>query len=298
MSAMIVFISVSLLFLLNLIYLQLGTHFKLFAKKQDQSRRNRIVTGAGVLFVAAWALYIAFNDFTSPLFFFILFGAALIGFIDDVWEVPLILQLVVHLILFTLMFKQLQLINKLHAYQIILMITMNLVAMLVVAKHDGINGLLTTTALVFFGSVAIVLPGLKLLDISNPLLYLLFALLAFAYFNFKSKAQLFMGAAGRIVLTYLFLFFLLHLIFSLPFSNYNADQEEDNIFKPQYSLFLVVIFADFLQAIIRNTIAGKPISQLPMIYLRLKEKNVSFIAIAVFYGLLQLLVNFIVVYLS
>ena len=295
---MIVVISVPLLFLLNLIYLQIGTHFKIFAKSQDQSRRNRIVTGTGIVFLAAWALYFAFNDFTQPLLLFILFGAAFIGFIDDIWDVPLILQLVVHIILFTLLFKELQLTNNLPAYQIILIIVLKLFFLLVVAKHDAVNGLLTTSALVFFMSTAFVLPGTLSLDVSNPILYIIFALLAFGWFNFKQKADLFMGAAGRSTLTYLMVYFLLQMVFSLPNTNADVTEPSAVVFKPQYSLFVLVMVVDFIQAFIRNTIAGKPFTQLPFMYVALKEKQVSFMGIAMIYVLGQLMVNILVVYLS
>ena len=295
---MIVFISVPLLFLLNLIYLQFGTHYKIFARKQDQSRRTKIVTGAGIVFIFSWALYFAFNDFLQPLVLLILFFAAFIGLIDDIWEVPIFLQLVIHIILFTLLFKYLQLFIFLPLYQLLIIYLLSLGLLLVVARHDGINGLLTSSALVFFGSSIFILPGMQSFDISNPIIYIIFALLAFGWFNFKSKVQLFMGAAGRITLTYLFLLFLFHLVFSLPFNRSTPDELQANLFKPQYLLFVMVMVADFIQAIIRSTIAGKPFSQLPLMYVALKEKQVSFIGIACIYGVAQLIVNIVVVYLS
>jgi hypothetical protein len=298
MSAMILFISVALLFLLNLIYLQIGTHYKIFARNQDQSRRNRIVTGSGIVFLASWVLYFAFNDFTQPFLLFILFGAAVIGFIDDILEVPFFLQLVIHFILFSLLLNQLDFISTLPAFVMIFIIILGLSYMLVVSKHDGMNGLLTSSALVFFGTVIFVLPGMQSISITNPLLYVIFALLAFSSFNFKSKAQLFMGAAGRILLSYLILLFLLHMVFSLPFISYTADEVQENLIKPQYLLFVVVMVVDFIQALIRNKIAGKPFSQLPFLYVTLKEKQVSFLAITMLYGAVQLLVNIVVVYLS
>jgi UDP-GlcNAc:undecaprenyl-phosphate GlcNAc-1-phosphate transferase len=298
MSAMIVLISVPLLFLLNLIYLQFGTHFKIFAKKQDQSRRNRLVTGAGIVFLFAWVLFLAFNDFKSLLFLFILFVAAVTGFIDDIWEVPLILQLVVHIILFTLLFKELQLTNLLPTYQIIFIIILALLFLLVVAKHDAVNGLLTTSALVFFMSTAFVLPGTMSLDVTNPILYIIFALLAFGWFNFKQKADLFMGAAGRATLAYLMFYFMLQTAFSITTTTVDAAEPAAVVFMPQFSLFVVVMVVDFMQALIRNKIAGKPFSQLPFLYVTLMEKQVSFLAITMLYGAVQLLVNIVVVYLS
>jgi hypothetical protein len=48
MSAMILFITASIIFLLHLIYIQIGLYYKIHPKKQNQSRTNKIVTGAGI----------------------------------------------------------------------------------------------------------------------------------------------------------------------------------------------------------------------------------------------------------
>lgn len=273
MSEMIVFISVPLLFLLNLIYLQLGNHYKIFAKKQDQSRRTRIVTGSGIVFLFSWVFYFAFNDFIQPSFLFILFIAGLIGLIDDIWELPLIIQLLVHLILFTFLFKQIQLLNTLSIFQLLLTYLFAFGFLLVVAKHDGINGLLTSSALIFFGTSIFVFPGKQSLDITNPVLYIIFALLAFGWFNFKNKAQLFMGAAGRIILAYLMLIMLLYMVFSLSFGAAEMVENQEFRFKSQYLLLVSVLVIDLLQAIIRNTLSGKPFGQLPLGYLILKKQR-------------------------
>jgi hypothetical protein len=169
---------------------------------------------------------------------------------------------------------------------------------LIVAKHDAVNGLLTTSALVFFSSTAFVLPGTLSLDVSNPILYIIFALFAFGWFNFKQKADLFMGAAGRATLAYLMVYFLLQMAFSITTANVDAAEPAAVVFKPQFLFFVLVILFDFIQAIIRNTIASKPFSQLPLMYATLKEKQISFIGIAIIYGVVQLLVNIVVVYLS
>jgi hypothetical protein len=300
MSAMIVFISVPILFLLNLIYLQFGTHYKIFARKQDQSRRNRIVTGAGILFTIAWLLFFLFNDFILPIFLIVLFAATLMGLIDDIWEVPLLIQMVVHLILFTIIFSDLQLLKSLTADKLIVGILLSLFFLLIVAKHDGINGLLTSSALLFFSTLVFLQPALKNIGVNNPVLYVIFALLAYGWFNFKPKAELFMGASGRIALSYLILFFMLHLLFGLPIQAVDLVAVEPTlpVFHPVYLLLVAVMSIDFLQALIRNTIARKSFTELPLLYVILREKKVSIYAIAFIYAGLQLLVNVVVVYLS
>jgi UDP-N-acetylmuramyl pentapeptide phosphotransferase/UDP-N-acetylglucosamine-1-phosphate transferase len=288
---MIVLITAPLLFLLNLIYLQFGTHYKIFARKQDQSRRSKIVTGAGIVFLFAWLLYFAFNDFTQPSFLFILFIAGLIGLIDDIWSVPIFLQLVVHVFLFTLLLNELQLLQSLSIFQLLAIYLFAFGFLFVVAKHDGINGLLTSSALIFFGTTMFILPGMLSLAITNPILYIIFVLLAFGWYNFKDKAQLFMGTTGRILLAYLMLFMLLHMVFSLSLVNPELGENQKLDFKPQYLLLLTILVIDLLQAIARNLFSGKRLGKLPLAYLLLKENNFSIYTIALIYAGLQLLVN-------
>jgi hypothetical protein len=107
-----------------------------------------------------------------------------------------------------------------------------------------------------------------------------------------------MGAAGRSTLTYLMVYFLLQMVFSLPNTNADVTEPSAVVFKPQYSLFVLVMVVDFIQAFIRNTIAGKPFTQLPFMYVAMKEKQLSFMGIAMIYVLGQLMVNILVVYLS
>jgi UDP-N-acetylmuramyl pentapeptide phosphotransferase/UDP-N-acetylglucosamine-1-phosphate transferase len=167
---MIVLITALLLFLLNLIYLQFGTQYKVFASKQDQSRRTKIVTCAGIIFLFAWFFYFAFNDFTQPSFLFILFIAGLISLIDDIWTVPFFLQLVVHIFLFTLLLNELQLLQSLSIFQLLAIYLFAFGLLFVVAKYDGINGLLTSSALIFFATTMLILPGMQSLAITNPIL--------------------------------------------------------------------------------------------------------------------------------
>jgi hypothetical protein len=107
-----------------------------------------------------------------------------------------------------------------------------------------------------------------------------------------------MGATGRIILAYLMLFMLFHIVFSLPFSTTELAENQELIVNPQYFLLVAIIVIDLLQAIIRNTIAGKPFSQLPLGYIILKEKNFSIFTIAFAYAGLQFLVNLFVFYFS
>jgi uncharacterized membrane protein len=127
-----------------------------------------------------------------------------------------------------------------------------------------------------------------------------FALLAYSWYNFKPTAQMFMGAAGRIALSYLILIFMLHLVLGLHTEALDllAVEPTKPTFQPAYLLFVAVMVTDFLQALIRNTIAGKSFKELPFFYKTLKAKNLSVYVIALIYVGLQLIVNVGVVYLS
>jgi hypothetical protein len=298
MSAMIVFISVPVLFLLNHIYLDFAFKNKIYTRKQKYSRRDRVVTGAGIIFSMAWLLYFVLNDFVLPIFFVVLLVGTFMGLVDDIREVPLPVQIVVHLILFTLIFFELQLLKTLTADKLFVGILLSLFFFLVLSKHDGINGLLPSSALLFFATIVFVQPAFKSIGENNPVLYIVFALLAYSWYNFKPTAQMFMGSAGRIALSYLILFFMLHLVFGLQTGVLDLLSVEPTkpTFQPAYLLFVAVMGIDFLQAFFRNRMAGKSFKELPFFYTILKEKNLSVYSIALIYIGLQLIVNVVVVY--
>ena len=107
-----------------------------------------------------------------------------------------------------------------------------------------------------------------------------------------------MGGAGRIALTYLMLFLMLHLVFGIPLHTIAAENTQSNtvvLFKPVYLLLFAVFAFDFLQAIVRNLVAKKPINQLPFLYTHLKERQLPVYAIVFIYALMQILINVVVV---
>jgi hypothetical protein len=298
MSGMIIFITAPLIFLLFIIYLQIGTSYKIYARKQDQSKRNRIVTGAGIVFALAWLIFFALNEFVSPLFTVALLGASLMGFVDDKWEVPLLLQLIFHLIFFTLIFAELNLLKNIPAENLIGSLFFGLFLLLIVGKHDGVNGLLTISTILFFATTSFFFPITRNIDVTNPFLYIVFALLSFSWFNMREKTELFMGAAGRIAIAYLILFFTLHLLFGLDFQSMLNEEGASKIaavFQPKFLLFFAVMGIDFLQAVVRNVISKQNMNEMPFMYTYLKEKNLSVSAIVFIYAILQGVVNLIVV---
>ncbi len=298
MSGMIIFITAPLLFLLFIIYLQVGSYYKIYARKQDQSRRNRIVTGAGIVFALAWLLYFALNEFVSPLFTVALLSASIMGFVDDKWEVPILLQLIFHLILFSLIFAELNLLRNIPAENLFGSLFFGLLLLLIIAKHDGANGLLAVSTILFLATITFFLPVAQNIDLTNPVLYIVFALLSFSWYNLREKAELFMGAAGRIAITYLLLFFSLHLVFGLDFQ---AMLKQDDtiktaiVFQHKFLLFFAVMSIDLLQAIVRNLISKKNMNELPFMYTYMKEKNLPVSAIVFIYAILQGAVNIAIV---
>ena len=298
MSAMILFITVPLFFLLHLIYLQIGSNLKIYARKQDQSRRGQSVTGAGILFALAWEVFFFLNEFVWPVFMMVLLMATIIGFIDDVWEVPIFIQILGHGILFFLLLNDLGISNAYPLYVLVLSILFSLGFLLVISKHDGSNGLLLSTSMVFFLTLPFLFPNAKTLEQNNPVIYIIFVLLSFGWFNFREKAQLFMGAAGRIAITYLIIFFLLHVLFGADINMMSSGSAEIKTlgeFKPQLLLLFSVPLLDVIQAFIKNLISGKYFQQLPLIYSYLKQKNYPFYAIALIYVILQGIVNMAVI---
>ena len=297
MQIMILLIIVLLLFLLQLTWFQIGSYYKVYAKKQDQGRRVKIITGAGIIIPLAWSIFFGLNDFAYPGFLVALLVASIMGLVDDIWEVPLLLQLIIHLVLVSLLFSELGLLKSLSADKLIAGLLFSFLTLLIVSKHDGVNGLLLSTSLVFFITTAFLFPNTKTVDLANPVLYPIFALLVLGWYNFREKALVFMGATGRIALSYLMLFLIIRLLLGLDLQSTenNNAQNIAFVFKPQYLMFFAVMGLDFVQAILRNLFSRKSFSALPMFYNYLTQKQVSVFVIAIIYAGLQSLVNYLVI---
>lgn len=287
MPDFIIIIVLFFLFLSIAIYWQFGINFRIFARKQDQSRRNQLVTGAGIIFALSWVVYFVLNDFISPVFTGVLVVGAVIGLIDDIWEVPLILQLAAHLVLFTVLFSDMNLLSLLSIEKLIFTLIASLLVLLIISKHDGANGLMAASSLTFFATISFLAPAYRTLNVSNPIIYILLGLLAFGWFNFRPKALVFMGASGRIALGYLMVFFMLDL--------FQKDGNLASLSDLRYLLLFALVSVDYLQAVVRSWLSPNYSNTLPTGYAFLKEKQLPFYVAPLTYAILQALINYLVI---
>jgi hypothetical protein len=239
-------------------------------------------------------IYFALNDFVLPAFMLILFLSVLLGFLDDTVGVPFILQAALHIVFFVYLIINLGLTQYFTPYQLFVGVLFCLTFLIIVSRHDQMNGLLASSALVFFLSLIFTYPPVQNLDSSNPIIFIILTFFSFGWYNFKQKAELFWGTSGRNGIAYLMLFFGLQLIIGKYFLQATRSNDVAQSFqlKPQYLLFFLVISLDFVQSVFRKYTSKAKQGQLPLFFVNLLNKNYPFWTIILIYCALQGLINF------
>lgn len=177
--------------------------------------RNFTPAGGGIIFVAAGAVFalMAPDAVSTPFFSSLLIGGLLlacISFIDDIYGLPPIARLIVQLGVMAYMFGSFLRPETLDIFLIIVIGGAGLVNAF--NFLDGINGMLTLYAIVVISTLIAALhcgtiaafPADSILGTFSPqqtstmLSLILCSLVAFLFFNFRSKALVFSGDVGSI----------------------------------------------------------------------------------------------------
>lgn len=299
MSKIITLGMIPLLYLLEIIYLQMAIKYRILPKHQDQSRRNRIITGAGIIFPIAFALYFALNDFVYPGFTIVLLFVSLFSLFHDVFLKPKQLLNVFLLMGLVVLFSNMQINMQVPVWVLVMCYFIALWIIFAVRALDGINGMLGMSGIVFIVSCMLVNPPSRIIDVSNPLFFLLASFIVFGIFNFRFKARAFAGSIGRTAFAFIIIFYLVQLVFgkaSLIDHETMLQPSTTNMY-PQYLLFMTVFLVDYTYTFI-NRIASKQnpfISQKDHLYHSLViSTNQKPIFISIGYALLQLVINLLV----
>jgi UDP-N-acetylmuramyl pentapeptide phosphotransferase/UDP-N-acetylglucosamine-1-phosphate transferase len=178
------------------------------------SHKQVTLLGGGVSFYLAVLLFFLFKGFQYPWFFAGLTLLAVVSFYDDVKPMSQKIRLVVQFISLGFLFYDLH-INQICCLQwYVIPFIMVLAGGLLNAYNfmDGINGMtggfnLVLMLLLWYIDYTIV-------DFSSGslIIYLIFALLIFNYFNFRAKAKCFAGDVGAFSIGFVVVFLILQLI--------------------------------------------------------------------------------------
>lgn len=198
---------------LELLYIRMARHFRLFDVPNERSlhQTTSTVRGGGIIIYLAVLTTVFAGSFNQPWFFGGLTAVVLISFGDDLTGILARFRLFVQFIAVSLLLVQTGTFPP--AWWAFSMLLVLGVAVINACNFmDGINGMTAFYSLVTVGTLWY-LQGNKL-DSGSPVLYpsVFVALLIFSFFNARPKAICFAGDVGSIGIGFILLYGILNVI--------------------------------------------------------------------------------------
>jgi len=296
-------ILLAILFVLASLYIRIADRLKIVDKPNQRSSHVRTtIRGGGIIFPLSWFLFSLFHGFAFPWFTAGLLLIAAISFWDDTGHVPAGLRFFVHLSAFALCFHELGFLENLPWGILAILFVMCIGIVNAVNFMDGINGITGLYSLSIIIPLMGYWPGADKEtygSVSNPLLFVMLALVVFGYFNFRKKARCFAGDVGSVSIGYIILFFLLMLFVGIwipgaeQLNNYGKVEAHPDL-KWKYILFLSVYGVDSILTIFHRLILRENIFQAHRKHLYQylsNEMGWPHLVVAGIYSFLQLVIN-------
>lgn len=271
------------LFVAELLYFRIADRFNIIDKPNERSSHNTVtLRGGGIIFYLGIVAFFISSGFQYPYFFVGLTLMTIVSFADDVMTLSNKIRLLVHLLSVILMAYELQVFDMPWYY---LAVTFVVVIGVINAYNfmDGINGITASYSLAVAGLLAIVNSQFQFIN-PDLLYFALLATIVFAFFNFRTKAKCFAGDVGSVAMAFILLFALAALII-----------KSQNLI---YILFLSVYGIDTVWTIIRRLSKGENIFQAHRSHLYQylgNEAGVNKLLISFIYGVIQLLIGWMVI---
>ncbi len=274
------------LLIVELLYFKIAERFNIVDKPNERSSHSTVtLRGGGVIFYFAVLLYFFNSGFHYPWFFLGLSLIALISFIDDILTLSNKLRLFMHFISVFFLVYQLDGFD-LPWYYLILIFVILVGVINAYNFMDGINGITGIYSLSILGLLSLTNSQLNFTD-QKLLLFLLFSLVIFLFFNFRKVAKCFAGDVGSVSIAFILIFLLSQLI--LKTGNFI------------FILFLAVYGIDVICTIVNRIFLKQNIFEAHRSHLYQylgNEAGVSKLLISFLYGFLQLLIGVAVIEIS
>jgi len=279
MSYLIVFL---LLLMMQLMYFRIASKMKIVDVPNHRSSHNKVtLLGGGVIFYLAILLFFIFKGFQYPWFFVGLTLLSVVSFYDDVKPISQKRRLIVQFVSLGFLLFDLY-INQLFFFEWYLIpFVMLFAAGLLNAYNfmDGINGMTGGYNLVLMLLLWYINSFIAFTS-SMLIIYIIFSLIIFNYFNFRSKARCFAGDVGAFSLGFVVLFLLMQLIAKTG--------------NPAWIGLLAVYGVDVLLTIIQRIILRENIT-LPhrrhLFQILVNECGIPHLLVSVGYAFIQLIVS-------
>lgn len=281
----IIYILLTLTFLLlELLYFQIADRYNIIDHPNERSSHSEVtLRGGGIIFPVAILCFSLYAGFEYPNFLLGLLCISFISFWDDIHTASSKLRIVFHLMAVTFLFFEV------HIFQFpiwVIPIAYILVIGTINAYNfmDGINGITGIYSLAIVGTLFWINQSVGFMN-GNILIVTMLALLVFLYFNFRHKARCFAGDVGSVSMAFIVIFSLLLLILAT------------NEFL--YVLLLAVYGVDSVLTIFIRLFNGENIFEAHRSHAYQKlsnERGLSHRLVSFLYAFLQIIVNFLVIY--
>jgi len=272
----------TILIILSIAYFKLADKFNIIDKPNHRSsHKTPTIRGGGILFYIATLIYFFTSGFQYPYFFLGITLIAFVSFIDDIITLSSTIRLPFQFIAIGLCLFQIGFpINDLLIIIPILIIGVGFIN--IYNFMDGINGITG-----FYSIITLVLfyfINLKESIIDNNLIiYVLFSIIIFGFYNFRKKARMFSGDIGSISIAVLLFFIGVYFIKELH--------------SPILILTMLIYGTDSLLTLVYRKYIGEKITvaHKKHIYQKLVNiLNLPHLTVSSLFALLQLLVNVLV----
>jgi UDP-N-acetylmuramyl pentapeptide phosphotransferase/UDP-N-acetylglucosamine-1-phosphate transferase len=278
-----IIVAISLL-IIELFYFKTAEKLNIIDKPNERSSHTQItLRGGGIIFYFGVAAYFVYSKFQYPWFFLGLSLIALVSFIDDVFTLANKPRLAIHFISILLMCYEINLFSI--SLWLLLVLTIIIIGIINAYNFmDGINGITASYSLAILTLLVLVNNKIYFVDI-NFIVYIVLAILIFAFFNFRQKAVCFAGDVGSISIAFIVVFLTLKLIVKTE--------------NPIYILFLSVYGIDTVWTIVRRLLRRENIFKAHRTHLyQLMTNEIGYdkLLVSLGYGLLQLTIGGIVIF--
>lgn len=282
-----------LLFVAELVYFRIADKYNIIDKPNERSSHTTItLRGGGVIFPIAMVLYAVLFQVTNPSasFMYLLAGMlaiSIVSFWDDVSSLPNRVRILVHLLSVTAMLYAVGAFSLLPVWSVVLCYVVIIGTINAYNFMDGINGITGVYSLVILLSCLYFNEYIKPVTDSPYIIAAVLACIVFLFFNFRKKAKCFAGDVGSVSIGFWIISILLMIIIA------TGDAK--------YVFFLAVYGVDAVLTIMHRLILKQNIFEAHRLHfyqILANERKVSHLTVSAAYGILQLLVNAVILFTS
>lgn len=267
-----------------LVYFRIAEHYKIIDKPSPRgSHLTPTIRGGGVVFVLAIYCWFALYRLSFPWMVIGVTILAVVSFIDDLNGQHPLVRLSAQVAAFAMIMWHTGMYSH-PLWLVVLMFVVGVGALNAFNFMDGINGMTGVYALANLVTFYYINNQIIHFSYTSLIVCMIVSVVVFLYFNFREHARCFAGDVGSITIAFVQMFMLLQLIGStgtfkwvLVFLVYGVDAVVTIVYRIYRKENIFVAHRTHLYQYLAN------------------ERGISQLVVSLGYGLLQLLINIILI---